>query len=359
MSRILCLIDSFGAGGAQRQMVGLAKSLIDAGYEVGVVCYHQENFYAESLESSGIPYVCLDDAIKPSKRIFAISRYIRKYRPDVVISYLDTPNICACIAKIFNNKFRLIVSERNTTQHTGLKEKIRFNLYRIADVVVPNAFSQEKYIVEHFPYLSNKVVTIPNFVDLARFTPAQNRIRHSKPEVMVAATIWPSKNTMGFIDAVASLKSKGYQFHVSWYGKDEANICYFNECQHKINTLGLTEYLELREKTTKINECYQGADYFCLPSFYEGTPNVIGEAMACGLPVACSDVCDNGRYVAEGENGVLFNPNDVTSMVNAFEKLFHIDDSTYSVYSMTSSEKAKKMLSMETFIASYLKLINK
>ena len=220
-----------------------------------------------------------------------------------------------------------------------------------------DAFSQEKYIVEHFPYLLGKIVTIPNFVDLDKFTPAHNRKRRPNPEVMVAATIWPSKNTFGFVDAVAGLKSKGYKFHVSWYGKDESNIDYFNVCQQKIEDLGLNEYLELKEKTTKINECYQDADYFCLPSFYEGTPNVIGEAMACGLPVACSDVCDNGRYVVENENGVLFNPNDVTSMVNAFENLFNIDDTTYSVYSLSGNDKAKKMLSKETFITSYLTLI--
>lgn len=64
---------------------------------------------------------------------------------------------------------------------------------------------------------------------------------------------------------------------------------------------------------------YQQADAFCLPSFHEGTPNVICEAMACGLPILCSNVCDNFRYVKDGENGFLFNPNDINSMTEVMQ----------------------------------------
>lgn len=45
---------------------------------------------------------------------------------------------------------------------------------------------------------------------------------------------------------------------------------------------------------------YRKADVFCLPSLYEGYPNVVAEAMSCGLPILCSNVCENPYIVEEG-----------------------------------------------------------
>ena len=360
MNKILCLIDSLGAGGAQRQMVGLATFLKEKGYNVVVAIYHankNELFYADNLLSAGVPYIFLKKAERNLTRPFYIARFISRYKPNVVISYLETPSICACFSKFFNRKHRLIVSERNTTQQTGINEKIRFNLFRLADYVVPNAYAQEDYIKKTFPFLFKKTIVIPNFVDLEHFVPPVCHTRREVPEVVVVASIWASKNTLGFIDAVAALRDKGYKFHISWYGINDIWVEYINQCRVRIEKLDLSDYVELKEKTTHIKEVYQNADFFCLPSFYEGTPNVICEAMACGLPVVCSDVCDNSRYVLSGENGFLFNPNQIDSIVYSFEKLFALSDDDYLAFRKNSREKAEKKLSKEVFIKSYINLI--
>lgn len=357
MKRILCLIDSVGAGGAQRQLVGLASFLKEREYDVTVAFYYDDPFYVNLLKTDGVPYVFLEKAKKAAFRIWHVARYIRNTKPDVVISYLETPSICACVAKVFNHKFKLIVSERNTTQHTGRKEKIRFNLFRLSDYVVPNAYSQEDYIRTTFPQLANKIVTIPNFVDLEHFVPSKEHVRREVPEIMVAATIWASKNTLGFINAVAALKAKGYRFHISWYGLNTKYVDYINQCKSKIEKLGVSECIELKEKTTHIRERYQDADYFCLPSFYEGTPNVICEAMACGLPVVCSDVCDNSKYVEEGVNGALFNPTCTESICAALERLLSLPVTDYKDYCLRSRSKAEEKLSKERFVQSYIEII--
>lgn len=357
MKRVLCLIDSLGPGGAQRQLVGLATFLKERGYDVIVATYHDNRFYVDQLLTAVVPYVYLKKAERSMTRIWHIARYIRKVKPDVVISYLETPSICTCVAKLFNHKFKLIVSERNTTQHTGRNEKIRFSLFCFSDYVVPNAFAQEDYIKSTFPKLEDKVVTIPNFVDLNHFVPATDRNRRDVPEILIAATIWASKNTLGFIDAVARLKEKRCKFHISWYGKDKTHQDYFAQCDEKIKRLGVEDYIELREKTTKIKDAYQDADYFCLPSFYEGTPNVICEAMACGLPVACSDVCDNSKYVEEGINGVLFDPKDAEGTSDAIARLLSLSDMDYKHYCKKSRQLAEEKLSKNKFVESYIKLI--
>lgn len=354
--KILLLIDSLGAGGAQRQLVGLAVMLKQHGYDVIVATYHDNRFYVDTILNAGVPYVYLKEGHNPYKRIWAVAKYIKRIKPNWVISYLETPSIIASLAHMFNHSFKLIVSERNTTQMIGMNERIRFFLFRSANYVVPNAFAQEAFIINKFQSLKNKTITIANFVDTDIFTPILHT-RRNIPEIVVAASIWPPKNTLGFINAVKILKSRGLKFHISWYGKTTSNVDYFEECMDKIHQLEVDDYISLLDKTKQIKEKYQDADFFILPSFYEGTPNVVCEAMACGLPIACSNVCDNSIYVTPGENGTLFNPNLADSMADAIEALLSVDDETYVRYRKRSRQIAEEKFSMKKFIESYIKLL--
>lgn len=355
--KILLIIDSLGAGGAQRQIVGLASFLKERSYDVEVVFYHNNFFYGDILQISGVSYTYLKKAERNISLVPVLSNYINKVKPDVVIAYLELPSIVACVSRLFNHNFKLIVSERNTTQHTGIAEKIRFWLFQVAEFVVPNAFAQADYIKSNFPKLASKIVTIPNFVDLQYFTPPSHRIRRSIPEIIIAASVWSPKNTLGFIDAVALLKKKGYKFHVSWYGLVCDRSAYVEECFEKIKRLDVNDVIALKEKTSEIRVCYQSADFFCLPSFYEGTPNVICEAMSCGLPILCSDVCDNCHYVTEGENGFLFNPHITDEIVVAFEKMFLLNNDEYFAFCARSRAIAEKRLSRDRFVNDYIEII--
>ncbi|MBP5505185.1 MAG: glycosyltransferase family 4 protein [Bacteroidales bacterium] len=357
MKKVICFINSLGAGGAQRQLVGLAIFLKEKGYDVRVAVYHGDSFYVNELQKCEVPYFYWKDAANPFRRLYKIARHIRKENPDVVISYIETPNICACVAKLFNKSFRLIVSERSSTLKTGIKERIRFNLYRFADIVLPNSYSQGRYIKQTFPFLASKTVTVPNFVDLSLFTPQPGRTRRSIPEIIVVASISERKNTIGLIEAIAHLKNEGCRFHFSWYGLNSENNTYIDRCYDYIESLHIDDCIVLKEKTIHIREQYQTADFFCLPSFYEGTPNVICEAMACGLPVICSDVCDNSRYVESGKNGFLFDPNNLDTMVDAFKKLFSLDDDDYYRFSQHSRAIAEHTFSKDRFVDSYVALI--
>lgn len=356
--RVLLLIDSLGPGGAQRQLVGLAIMLKQCGYDVSVATYHDSSFYAAALTDASVPYVCLNEAQGTYKRIWVIGKYIKQIKPEWVIAYLETPSIVASIARMLNPTFKLIVSERNTSQAIGINEKIRFRSFRFADYIVPNSYAQENYIRKHFPKLRDKTITIANFVDTDYFVPIPHE-RRQIPEIVVAASIWESKNTFCFIDAVKLLKEKGFKFHVSWYGKVDYCIEYFDKCNEKIGRLGVVDCMSLLDKTSHIKEKYQSADYFVLPSFYEGTPNVICEAMSCGLPIACSNVCDNPIYVKSNVNGFLFNPSDAHSMAEAITKLLSIDDETYLKFRENSRRIAVEKLSKQRFIEAYVNLLEK
>lgn len=356
MKKTLLFTDNLGAGGAQRQLVGLAVLLQQKGYDVKVCTYYGQDFYKDFLDKNNVPNELIPNAGNHKTRIWAVRRFFIKEQPDWVIAYLETPSLVACVAKLFGGKFRLIVSERNTTQHIGFSERIRFFLYHWADAIVPNSYAQGKLLTSRYPWMERKMKVISNFVDLEAFG-FKKRIKRNIPEIAVVATIFKSKNTLGFIEAIKILRDNGLKFHVSWYGKSVANLDYFDECQQKIEEYQLGDYITLKDKTKQISQVYQECDFFCLPSFYEGTPNVICEAMSCGCPVLCSEVCDNPIYVEERENGFLFNPHSPQSIAHKIEQALNIKDEEYYLFCENSRKKAEQLLSKEIFVDKYLRII--
>lgn len=359
--KIILFIDCLGPGGAQRQLVGLAVMLKQRGYQVKV-CYYQDiPFYVNLLDENGVPHQLIQGSDNHIKRIPILLRYFKKENPDWVIAFQETPSLVSCIIKILGGRFKLLVSERNTTQVLGKRERIRFFLYRFADAIIPNSYTQGHFLVENYPWMETKVKTIVNFVDLKLFNSGHS-YKSEVPEVVIAATISSRKNTKNFILAVELLKNQGIKCHIAWYGlvddRYEENIGYQMQCLEMIQEKKLSDIMELREKTQNISEVYRKADFLCLPSLYEGTPNTICEAMASGLPVICSNVCDNPQYVHESENGFLFDPLDVEDMANKIKEAVCMQDKDYRSYCVNSRKLAENYFSEESFITKYLNIIS-
>ena len=103
---------------------------------------------------------------------------------------------------------------------------------------------------------------------------------------------------------------------------------------------------------------YRESEYFCIPSIYEGTPNVLCEAIASGLPVIGSDVCDNARYIKNGVNGFLFDPLDSNSIADSFVKIISLSDIEYESFCKQSRSIAEEKLSSQIFVNKYLSIID-
>ena len=353
MKKILCLIDSLGSGGAQRQLVGLASMLQEQGNNVEVLWYHKNDFYKKELDENSVPYKNIVRE-NPITKLYAVYKEIKRYKPDTLIAYIDGPTIISCLLKIFGLKYRLIVSERNTTQSLSLKERLKFFLYRWADSIVPNSYSQERFIKEHYPNLSKKIVTITNFTDTDYFVPLKDKKANEFTNLLVVARVVPSKNVLGFIKAIKTVVDKGYILLVNWFGKPFTQE-YYDECISLIKTLNLENVFMIKKETSDIRTEYQKADVFCLPSFYEGYPNVICEAMSCGLPILCSNVCDNATIVKNEYNGYLFDPTNINDIENKIIEF--IDSNELQEMRLRSRKLAEYLFSKDVFFKKYQDII--
>lgn len=360
MKKILCLIDTLGMGGAERQMIGLALFLKEKGYQADLVTYYDHDFYNELVERYGLGSVTLHVRDSKWSKLRAVRRHIKQAGGyDWVIAYKDGPALIGCLLKMLGAKFWLIVSERSTNQSISRSDRVKFFLYRWADYVVPNAYSQEQFIKRNFTALGGKTVTITNFTDTNHFHPIAAQ-EHKKLKVMTAARVSPEKNILNYMAAIKRLEQEGYadRVHFDWYGDVQTGEeAYGEECFRRRVELGLEDIFDFHPATTKIVEHYQACDIFCLPSLYEGFPNVVCEAMSCGKPVACGRVCDNPHIVQDGKNGLLFNPTDVDSIYNGLKRIIEMTDTQRQAWGRKSREIAEVMFSKEAFVKKYIDLI--
>ena len=347
MVRILLLIDSLGPGGAQRQIVGLAKLLKENGCLVKVLYYHPIYFYRPYLDEHCVDNEYIEGATCYVKRVFLIAHAIREYQPETVISFLDTPNMITCLLKAVRMRFRLITGERNTTQYLNKNEKLKFWFLRRADVIVPNSYSQTRFIKTNFPHLYHKVFTITNFVDLDLFCPVLKNWKHQTLRIIGVGRVESQKNIDCLIKAIKIVVDQGQNVHVDWYGRMTELIIDYKKM---LEELALNAVFSFHEPTMAIHKKYQEADLFCLPSLFEGYPNVLCEAMACGLPVICSDVCDNAFIMEDGVNGYLFNPQEPQDLAGRIIQYITIPEEEKILMGKKSRELAEKKFGKAIFL---------
>lgn len=350
--KIVCLIDGLGLGGAQRQMIGLVKGLKMKGYETCLVYYCNSNFYYDYAVSQGIECKGLKIEGNRMTKIKEVHSFINLKKPDILISYIDGANVIACLYKLLHPHVKVIVSERNTTQYESRLIKLQYCIYHLANYVVPNSISQLNYLKCKHPLLARKAVVISNFTDTDSFI-VNNRNLSPKKTILTVGRIGEQKNVLSYIEAVKIVRDQiQFPFSIKWVG-NVTDSTYYNKCLDVLGKYNLQDIFKFSMQTNTILDEYKAADYFCLPSIYEGFPNVLCEAMSCGLPVACSDVCDNPSIVQHNLNGYLFNPLSPTSIAAGLISLLNLEGTNYFAMSNVNREKAVRDFSFERFITKY------
>lgn len=337
-------------------MSGLAVLLKRRGYDVKIIYYADEHFYASYLTENGVSFEYLPDLLYKYLRPIRLRRYIRGYNPDIVVSYLQSTNMAACLARLMG-RFPLIVSERNTNSGVNWKDRALFNLYRLADVVVPNSYSQAKFIKAHFPFLVGKTVVITNFVNTDYFKPLDRKEENTLLKILVVARVVPQKNCHVFLDALKLVKQRtDVRFRVDWFGNPQKEE-YAEVLRRRVVEEGIGDLFAFHPASADILREYQRADIFCLPSLYEGFPNTVCEAMSCALPILCSRVCDNPDIVEDGRNGFLFDPLSAEDMAEKILEMLAMPSRGRADFAEASRLRAERLFSPDSFVEKYIELL--
>lgn len=370
--KILLVIDNFGSGGAQRQMVNLACGLKKRGHDVNMFVYFpQYTFFREFLEQSGIPIH--EYSKKGGGSLGVLTRLIsliRLQKYDVVLSYLNGPNAYVELASLFAPKPKYIISER--TSHYDDKNQssaglvFRRNLHRVADYVVVNSVAHREWLQEHYPWIKDKCDTIYNGLNINMFNYKSNRPDSpEKIRLIAIGSVVPNKNLHNVIEALRWFYSNnGWIPAVSWVGRREDATLKGQEYCHKVDTL-LDSLPQVKQHWRWLGERSDIPDLLAEhsalihPSFYEGLPNVVCEALAAGRPVIASNVCDNASLVPDGVRGFLFDPDNPPSIANAIERLVSSRSDEWISMSKAARQYAEDYLTIDKMVKSYEALFEK
>lgn len=350
--RVHMLIDSLGSGGAQRQFVCLATGLAARGHTVIARYYHDLDFYRPS--APGLDVACLSGASPFCRKVSAL-RFAAAGDVDAVISFLDTPNLINCAGALVRPGRLRIVSERNIdAAGPGIRRRATIAAYRMSDWVVSNSAVQNRAMMAcgH----ARKACLIRNMVDLRHFAPTPARIAGRRVlRGVCLASYQPHKNPR--LPARWLATDRASPVELSWYGNVASAALQAEYKAASSLSAASGGRMFYHDGSTDARSAYQAHDFLYLPSFYEGTPNVICEAMACGLPIICSRVSDNPEIVQEGVNGFLFDPHDPASFGQAVGKLLALGESARHEMGDRNVARAAELFSPSVFIQKWAGLI--
>lgn len=293
----------------------------------------------ERLEAIGIE--CLDVKLARTglnpwadiKTLCQLYEIFKLVRPDQVFSYTGKPVIYGSIAAKLAGVpqiFSMITGVGSYFVHKDIKSRIvrgiMSNLYKIALSFNTKVFFQNTDDIKDFANfkifndLNRTVITNGSGVNLQQF--ANQPLPTDKIRFLLTARFILAKGVMEYLAAAQEIKQQYPEVEfllVGWYeNKDEA--IQPSVIQSYIDQ-GIIRYLG---KLDDVRPALAQASVFVLPSYREGTPKTVLEAMACGRAIVSTDVPGCRETVIVGENGYLVPARDITSLRQALEK-FIID----------------------------------
>ncbi len=331
--KFLFVIDNLSTGGAQRQMVNLAVGLKQRGYGIEFFCYSSGDLLGQSLKEFEIPVHWFQKKSRFSTDvIFALRKLIRRGKFNMVLSFLTTPNFYSLLASFLNGFRRIpvVVSERfcDLPGNVSTMEQVVRQVYRLAAFVVTNSHHQRINFWNKNSYLRNRLRTIYNGYDLQAFIPPEVEPGNSPLQLLTIASVSRYKNGKCLIEALKILRDD-YKLlpTVDWIGQRVLmgdRLVYLREMEQAIKDYGLENQWRWLGQRLDIVEQLQQHDALVHPSFGEGLPNVVCEALACGRPVILSEALDHTRLVQDGISGFLFdhtNPEQLAKKIKQFDDM--------------------------------------
>jgi|GEM_PF-138039 len=303
------IIRDLGHGGAQRQLVLLAQGLAREGHQISVIHFYDGAFRAE-LAAAGVQTLCVGKRGRWDLLGFfcRLIKATRQLRPEILHGYLAESNLMALLLKPFCGFPRVVwgVRDSQTDAHLwGILGKLSFRLNcllaRFADLIICNSNAGRDYYAAR-GYPAAKMHVIPNGIDTQRFKPGPKKTDKTLTFGLVGR-LSPMKDHATFL-AAARLDP-----HAKFVIVGSGDETYAQQMRELVAQLGLADRVTWLPAQHDMPAVY--ATFDCLvnsSAFGEGFSNVIGEAMACGVPCIASNVGDAATII--GDKSQIFRAGD-------------------------------------------------
>jgi glycosyltransferase involved in cell wall biosynthesis len=329
--RITFITTSLDPGGAETALVALALGLIALGAQTSVIALRGSGRLAERLRTGGTSVTSLD-ADSAAEALIALPRVpleLRRFKPDVVQGWMYHGNLVAsavrplCRGRLYWGIRQALGALDRETPATNRLIRFGARLSNRPDGIIYNS-TRARRDHENAGYSVTRGVVVPNGFDTELLSPngdARARFRRqlglSDDAILVGhlARYHPVKDHATYLEAAAGLSEPRIRFLMGGRGVDPSN----KELAGLIERLGLGSRVTLLGEVDDVGAILPGLDVLCVSSRSEAFPNVIGEAMSCGVPCVTTDVGDASQIV--GETGRVVPVGDPARLAEALRAI--------------------------------------
>jgi glycosyltransferase involved in cell wall biosynthesis len=333
--KVLFLVRDLAVGGSQRQLAVLAAGLARRGHDVAVAVLYMGGALEGLLGNSGVRLI----SIGKSSRWHAVAPLMRlrrlfvSERTDLIYAFLPMQTTLAALLLPARLKTKLVFGLRAggmQLRHYDVLNAITYRseawLSRRPDLIIANARAvRADAIARGLP--ADRIAVVPNGIDTDLMRPdaaAGRTLRRAwglSDDAFIigcVARLDPMKDHANFLNAAARFVRENASARFVCVGDGPA--AYRDELKRLATSLGLADRVLWAGEFGEVKAVYNAFDIATLASaFGEGFPNVIGEAMASGTPVAATDVGDVRSIV--GELGEVVPPKNPDALCAAWRSL--------------------------------------
>lgn len=334
MTRVLHIITGLGLGGAEMMLLKLLQASDRSASEHMVLTLTDLDVLGDDIRALGVPVQSLGvgGGLSGVRALWRARRLVSQFKPDAVMTWLHHADLFGVALKCLAPSIRLVwnlrcsrLSPAELPRSNILLVKLLARLSFIPAVIVANArFGMEEHI--RMGYRARRWMVLPNGFDVAVFAPDAEARRTIRQQLGVS----DSDFVIGMVGRYHAMK--GFDIFVAaagLLGKKEKRARFIivgtDVTENNAELKGMLEATGILGKVTLLGQrrdvpaIMNAFDILASTSTSEGFPNVIGEAMSCGIPCAVTDVGDSACIV--GQAGFVVQAGDDEAMAAAWQSL--------------------------------------
>lgn len=343
--RVGLVVGQLTYGGAEGQLYELACRLAD---ECAVVVYclsDRSEPYGAKLEAAGIRVRILPARSNlDTLRVLRLAHWLVRDRIEIAHAFLFIASAYTYLATRLIPGIRLVTSARNCKHEPSrLRRLVLRRAFRASDAVLCNSRVMAAFAVEHYGAPAARITVVYNGVDIDRF--AQPRTLGANLVVGTIGRLEAQKNLGMFIDAAKCVlrSRRDARFEIVGEGSLRAPM------EERVHSSGLNGRIEFAGTTDDVPGRLARWSQFWLTSDWEGTPNVVLEAMASGVPVLATDVGATRELIEDGRTGILLPPSQPRALCDRSIELAVAPERARSM-GEAARAAARERFSLETMV---------
>lgn len=341
----------------------LLEELISRGNEVYVTLPNDE--YVPKLKEIGCEFIETQvdrrgtNPVKDSQLLFQYIRILQDIKPDVVLTYTIKPNIYGGIAcRLTKTPYLTNVTGLGTAiENSGFIQKVTIGLYKIALKGSSCIFFQNEYNRRFF--IERNITK-----GITRLIPGSGvNLKHHKLEdypssekeirFLFIGRIMKAKGIEELIEAAQQVKKiyPKVQFHLIGGSEED-----YNKQLADLDKAGVIKY---HGQQSDIHSFIKNSHATILPSYHEGTANVLLETASTGRPVLATNIPGCKETFENNITGLGFEVRSVPSLVEAITKFIKLPNYQKSQMGILGRKKMEKEYDRKIVINAYVQEIDK